>query len=205
MFVEKFIRTAKDKIRKINETVEDIFMTDNTSTNPRSLRDDIDVPNSNEDVMEQTQKFDMKDALNRFKRHSGEFKNNVDDMLNSTDTDEAPNTDIDTIGVAITSINERFEELLKTSTKSKAEISNLVSMINDVDRKMTDISGSVSGVNKINDSIFDLKNAQINTKNSLNDLELSFRKLKKKTTAGIITLSIISFVVAVLEVINILS
>ncbi len=73
-------------------------------------------------------------------------------------------------------------------------------------RAMTEnIRDAVNGVSKLNDSVFDMKNSQQNTKNALNELQTAFARLKKKTVTGIVVLSIIGFIVAALEVINLLA
>lgn len=67
------------------------------------------------------------------------------------------------------------------------------------------INETVNGVSKLTDSVFDLKNAQQNTKTALSELQTAFARLKRKTVAGITIISIIGFIIIVLEVINLLA
>ncbi|MGN0163511.1 MAG: hypothetical protein ACI4EA_08050 [Candidatus Ornithomonoglobus sp.] len=84
-------------------------------------------------------------------------------------------------------------------------VENISGKVNRTSEKLTDLNNSLASVSKLNDSIFDLKNSQMNTKNSLGELQSAFFKLKKKMTAGITIISILAAVIAVLEVLNLLS
>ncbi len=75
----------------------------------------------------------------------------------------------------------------------------------EIGEDITEIKQTVSWVSKLNDSVFDLKNTQLNTKNALSDMETSVSKLKKKCVLGVTVLSILSAVVIVLEIVLMLS
>lgn len=64
---------------------------------------------------------------------------------------------------------------------------------------------TLSGVAKLSDSVFDLKNSQMNTKNTIEVLNLSVRALKKKMTAAVTVMSIIAVVIVIFQIINLLS
>ncbi len=70
---------------------------------------------------------------------------------------------------------------------------------------VNEIRQAVNSVSKLNDSLFDLKNTQLNTKKALSDIETSFVRLKKKCVLGVTVLSILSAIVIVLEIILMLS
>lgn len=93
----------------------------------------------------------------------------------------------------------------KQSDKSNDSQYSIITKLNVAEKKTEKLVNSLSGVSKLNDSIFDLKNSQMNTKNTVGDLEAAFYTLKRKMTTGIILISIISAVIAVLEIINLLS
>ena len=117
-------------------------------------------------------------------------------------------SEINGIKKSLQKIDEHLDALTVASRKLEDDISELsqsMDEIYNIDKKLSDINSSLAGVNKITDSIFDLKNSQINTKNTLSDMEVSFRRLKKKMTSGVVIISIILALVAVLEVINLLS
>ena len=103
------------------------------------------------------------------------------------------------------SIDELSEFTNTAVTKINKTVDNINGNFNVTEQKLTDILNSLASISKLNDSIFDLKNAQMNTKNSLADLEAAFSKLKKKMTASITIISALTAVIAILEIINLLS
>ncbi len=84
---------------------------------------------------------------------------------------------------------------------NEADIKHSVGTITD---DTAEIKQAVMNISKLSDSVFDLKNAQVNTKNSLAEMELAFVKLKRKCIAGITILSIIGLITVALEVLQIL-
>ena len=91
-------------------------------------------------------------------------------------------------------------------TSGQQEFSSTVlERLNATDKKIDKIAASISSVSKLNDSLFDLKNSQINTKNSLGDLEAAFYQFKKKLNTSMLIMSIIAAVIVILEIINLLS
>lgn len=93
-------------------------------------------------------------------------------------------------------------EYKRESAQNNADLRYSISEIGD---GITEIKQAVVGVSKLNDSIFELKNAQINTKNSVAELEAGFAKLKKKCVAGVTILSILSAIIIALEVFQLIS
>lgn len=82
---------------------------------------------------------------------------------------------------------------------------DLTRAISSVSADVSEIKQAVVSVSKLNDSIFDLKNAQVNTKNSVAELEAGFVKLKRKCVAGVTILSILSAITIALEVVQLIS
>lgn len=99
-------------------------------------------------------------------------------------------------------LNSIVDKSAGENTKSAINING---KLNAQDVRLNEISNALGSVSKLNDSIFDLKNSQMNTKNSLSELESSYSKLKRKMTAGVTIISILSAIVVILEVINLLS
>lgn len=93
---------------------------------------------------------------------------------------------------------ERNRERVQNDADLRHSVGNIISDV-------AEIKQAVVSVSKLNDSIFELKNAQINTKNSVAEMEESFAKLKRKCVAGITILSILSAVTIALEVLQLLS
>ena len=250
MDFDKIKKAAKDTIKMVSNKVEEKLSAsddDMIEVKPEKFaNDDFDDFSQNDDMMGTTQRFDMKDALNRFRHQKNDIKETLSDLIKNNDADDTDEckvnefiesnlsdlkkdisesiSDIDSdisdlsmnysremakIDKELSQLKEDVAKITQAATKSDNALAtlsyNLESSIMDSNKKLGDISSLLSGVNKINDSIFDLKNSQVNTKNFLGDLEASFRNLKKKMTAGITILSVISAIVAVLEVINLLS
>ena len=102
----------------------------------------------------------------------------------------------------IDSLKEALEKHINSNASSTATINGKMSAI---ESKLGEISNSLSGISKLNDSIFDLKNAQMNSKNSIEELASSFSFLRKKCIAGVTVLSIVAILILIMEVINLLS
>ena len=102
----------------------------------------------------------------------------------------------------IDSLKEALEKHINSNASSTATINGKMSAI---ESKLGEISNSLSGISKLNDSIFDLKNAQMNSKNSIEELATSFSFLRKKSIAGVTVLSIVAILILIMEVINLLS
>lgn len=252
MDFDKIKRAARNTLKMVSNKVEETFLRPDDDEEMIELKpdkqifDDFDSFADSEDIMGQTQRFDMKDALNRFKKHKDELENTIASLVKNenanSNEDKTVNEFIENnftelkndISESISEIDSDISNLSahyshemtklerdlsrlgdnisnvvavaeKTNTAITELSDNLEAAIIDINKKLNEISSSMSGVNKINDSIFDLKNSQINTKNVLGELETAFRRMKKKITAGITILSIISVIVVILEVINLLS
>lgn len=109
---------------------------------------------------------------------------------------------LDDISKRLSNIKVILDKQSDSNTKS---VVNINAKLNAQDERLSDISASLGSVSKLNDSIFDLKNHQMNSRNSMDALEKSFSVLRKKTIAGITVISILSAVLIVLEVLNLLS
>ena len=124
-------------------------------------------------------------------------------LLRSSNEDTGVQSEkLDDISRRLSTIKNMLEKQSDAATKS---VVNINAKLNAQDERLTDISSSLGSVSKLNDSVFDLKNTQMNTRNSIDELENSFRRLKKKMTAGVTLISILSAVLIVLEVLNLLS
>ena len=243
MNFDKIKKVAKDTIRKVSDKVDEKLSTDDelidvTPRKENTPADDFDDFSMDNDYISNTQTFDIKDALNRFRKRKDGFegdlsevlngdtqkvcdkgvdkliesnisdlKKNISDTISDIDSDisklsEKQSHEMEKVCTALMGINAKLDEL---TTLSGTRLDNADVTLNSIERKLIDISSMVSGVAKLSDGLFDLKNSQINTKNAICDLELAYNRLKKKMTAGITIISVISAVIAVLEVINLLS
>lgn len=109
---------------------------------------------------------------------------------------------LDDISKRLSNIKVILDKQSDSNTKS---VVNIHAKLNAQDERLSDIYASLGSVSKLNDSIFDLKNHQMNTRNSMDALEKSFSVFRKKTITGITVISILSAVLIILEVLNLLS
>lgn len=143
----------------------------------------------------------------------GDFKEGITSITERFDsTDEKIDGvfgQFNTVFDKISALEEKLQlieiqemESNKEKAQSDAELKHVVGNISD---DVAEVKQAVLSVSKLNDSIFDLKNAQVNTKNSLAELEAGFVKLKRKCILGVTILSILGAITIALEVINLLS
>lgn len=109
---------------------------------------------------------------------------------------------LDTISSKLDSSGERSGDEIEGLEES---CSDIMTLLEAVDADVSEIKQAVHSVSKLNDSIFDLKNTQYNTKNAISELETAFARLKRKCVLGVTVLSILSAIVIVLEIILMLS
>lgn len=112
---------------------------------------------------------------------------------------------IDSLNEALKLIKEDIESSMEECVRSRRVSENVNGKLNSVSDKISELSNSLAGISKLKDSIFDLKNSQMNTKNSIGALQSGFFKLKKKMTTGITIISILTTIIAILEILNLLS
>lgn len=137
-----------------------------------------------------------------------DIKNGIDELKSTVSADtQSPElaeqaAKLDDISRRLSSLRNMLEMHTDSTTKS---IVNINAKLNAQDDRITDIVTSLGSVSKLNDSVFDLKNTQMNTRNSIDTLSASFSRLKRRMTAGVTVISILSAVLIVLEVLNLLS
>ena len=159
---------------------------DNNVPNPQPADEAIDTNAINESISELSEKLSELNELNE---------------KGATDTAEISSR-LDEISEQIAAINKQLKE---DGSHVRKAVDNLNGNFNTADKKLSDITNSLASISKLNDSIFDLKNAQMNTKNSLGDLEASFYKLKKKMSTSVLIISILTALIVIMEIINLLS
>lgn len=149
---------------------------------------------------------DADEYLKEAKQMSEELKTSIED-LRSLMNDNIGRIEEKLIAMSykdqdIDSLKDALEKHINSNASSTATINGKMSAI---ESKLGEISNSLSGISKLNDSIFDLKNAQMNSKNSIEELASSFSFLRKKCIAGVTVLSIVAVLMLIMEVINLLS
>lgn len=174
---------------------------------------------------------DRESDATRFEKVSEDITSDINDMRSSIESslsgsmDQMKDLDKKLVNVAggfddlvsnIDSIKNMISEIEKSVQGVEIQTSDSVAHISsesaDIKHEIIELKNMteqirdiVNGVSKLNDSIFDMKNSQQNTKATLVDLQIAFNRLKKKTVAGVTLISIIVFIIMILQVINLLA
>ncbi len=203
---------AKDTFRIMSGKADEFTPERTTPKTPLTHEDDFDDFTMTDDSLGETRTFDMRDALSRVKKSAQSVKETISDIISGDDEEKADEGEGGFAGIfkskkdqEVTEVRDDIASLRQSLDTAQQSQRAIETSLANIERKLNDISASLTGVNKINDSIFDLKNSQINTRNSLNELEVSFRKFKKKVASGVVIISVISAVIAILEILNLLS
>ncbi len=116
------------------------------------------------------------------------------------------------IEAAVSKLDAVSSKLNEIEAKQIENKNNYDRSVNDIRVSMSglmsevsEMSQSTGGIAKLSDAVFDLKNAQQSTKKAVTDLEGRLISLRKKITAGVAILSVLSVIMIVLEIINMLS
>ncbi len=163
--------------------------------------------------VESTQSFKL--SKDNKADNSPSYEDNKEQGQDDTSEDDATkyvNINDDKIFTIMTSI-ERLTNIVENSDirrehtldKVLNELGNLKQEIEDVKKDQLKIQGNVAGINKVSDSVFDLKNAQQSAKVSITGLEASFNKMKNKYMTCLTLLSILSFIIIALQILNLFS
>ena len=115
------------------------------------------------------------------------------------------NEKLDGVFAKLNEVSELLKDIELYSRNGSSYAENALLQIKSVSNGVEEIRQAVSGINKLSDSIFDLKNAQLNTKNSMENLEVGFLSLKKKCVMGITVISILTLLSIVLSILILLS
>ncbi|MDD6762381.1 MAG: hypothetical protein PUD92_01875 [Clostridiales bacterium] len=211
------IREMLDKFKQtkdgLDRTFRDIFSSDEPE------EDDVqDTPDTASDTVSdfEDESGAASAAPEEEDQSDGHEPENTDD---NTAIPRAEQPDLKAVEDKLNSLNEQLDKMdeaismLKTDSANASNetariiriAENISGKVNRTADRLTELNNSLAGVSKLNDSIFDLKNSQMNTKNSLGELQSAFFKLKKKMTAGVTIITVLAAVIAVLEVINLLS
>lgn len=143
------------------------------------------------------------------KEHIKSAQNSAKEKLSSLSSPSAVEKGISEILEKLNAADAKIRELEAKEAESRSSYDNGINdlrvSITSINNDLTEIKQNTSSITKLNDSIFDIKNTQQNTKKSLYELSERILVLKKKLVAGITVVSILSVMVIVLEIINLLS
>lgn len=102
-------------------------------------------------------------------------------------------------------INELEAKQIENRNNYDRGINDLRVSITNMSNDLADVKQNSNNIAKLNDSVFDLRNAQQNMKKSLGELEARIISLRKKCVMGITVVSVLSAIMIILEIINLFS
>lgn len=223
--IERFKKTAGD----IKDTVVskmDGFKSKKENGGLFSKATEKTEVSETEELAEEVQKPDEKDENGVKEKIRNTVKTSVDkfdslkngvasiseisDRFDNVDGDiKGISAEIELISKRIGEISEKLNAMEVKNTQRMGDhernYSDIKRSVNEMGTNIADIKQAVNSVSKLNDSIFDLKNSQMNTKKVLSDIGTSFARLKKKCVLGVTVLSILSAIIIVLEIVLMLS
>lgn len=96
----------------------------------------------------------------------------------------------------------RKEHTLDKVLSELSQISSELARIKTAQEKM---QNSISEFARVSDSVFDLKNAQQGMRTSMQNMEVGVTNLKKKIVSAMTLLSVLSFLVVIMQILNLFS
>ncbi len=132
------------------------------------------------------------------------IKENVvnEDVLRLAENIRSMTSELETVKLRLQAIQLSSEDGVRENSNN---ISSLKKSVGELKERITELVQTTSGVSRVSDSVFDLKNAQINMKKSIDSTELTIKQLKKKLHTSVAVLSILSVLIIALQIIAILS
>lgn len=132
------------------------------------------------------------------------------------DDDVLPKMYMDMTDDKLLSISSNIERLTnivenndirKTQSLDKVirELSLVSSQLEEVKSLQSKMRHSISDMAKVSDSVFDLKNTQQGMKNAMQNMDIAVVNLKKRLVSCMTLLSILSFLVVVMQILNLFS
>lgn len=164
----------------------------------------VEVKEKIKEVIKETAEkaVDFKDGIVSITELSGKIESVEEKILSVENETSAISAKMDEIADKLKTIEGQERMRMGDNEKNHTDMKRA---LNEIMTNVADIRQSVNSVSRLNDSVFDLKNAQMNTKKVLTDVTASFVKLKKKCVLGITVLSILSAIIIVLEIMLMLS
>lgn len=144
------------------------------------------------------------------KQNVGEAISDMSDRFDEVDSNvHEVSSEIYSISKKISDLLEKLNAMEVKDTQRMGDhernYSDIKRSVNEIGTNISDIKQAVNSVSKLNDSVFDLKNSQMNTKKVLSDLGTNFARLKKKCVLGVTVVSILSAIIIALEIVLMLS
>lgn len=196
--IEDLKKSAQDSFGQDKEADEDF---EYVAESERKVSEDADEYDDDGIVMDIDDiRKQINDAVRRsLASHSIGNSSNLTELIGESDK-------------KIENLTEEYKKLYDLITSIEAysrdnatSAENTAIKIDDMSNKTEEIRQAVLSISKLNDSIFDLKNTQLNVKKSLENLETGFNGLKKKCVLGITIISILTLISIAMSVVVMLS
>lgn len=117
--------------------------------------------------------------------------------------------DISEIKSELENIKKRLQVLQHATEEKLRDNGNNTTALHKATAELRDrvgeIAQTVNNVSKLSDSVFDLRNAQMNMKKALDVQESSLRRLRKNLSVSTVILSVIGVLIIMLQIIALLS
>ena len=217
---EEFLKSVDGKMNAGNPVTDDGDKEDLGATKTINLQGVIDKFRKTADgIMGVSKKF-TSGAVSKFEdlkktKDTDETEFTAEPVQEKVNNEEKPivqnicgvidDKRFDDINAQLKEITELLKDIELHSRNGSSYAENSLLQIKSVSGGVEEIRQAVSGITKLSDSIFDLKNAQMNSKNSLENLEKSFVSLKKKCIMGITVISILTLLSIVMSILVLLS
>ncbi len=183
-----------------------------------AVNDETDMPSDTQDHQSiaasisstaKAAKSHMKSASEATREKLGEVSEKLGEVSSIGADIDKISSDIESAAAKLDAVNSKLSEI---EVKQIENRNNYDRSVNDMRVSMSclmndisEMSQNTGGIAKLSDAVFDLKNSQQNTKKAIADVEERVIALRKKVTAGITVLSILSLIMIALEIINLLS
>lgn len=125
-----------------------------------------------------------------------------DDILKLAENIRAMTSELETVKLRLQAIQLSSEDGVCENTKN---ISSLKKSVGELKERITELIQTTGGISRVSDSVFDLKNAQINMKKSIDSAETAIKQLKRKLNTAVAVLSVLSVLIIALQIIALLS
>lgn len=125
----------------------------------------------------------LSEAVKELETHSEAHDAKIEDILNHVDNSK------EDMYKKISTLAEVQLDIKAQNAQNRAQLETLILSIEKVREKVGEIYQTTTIMDKLNDSVFQLKRAQLETKNALNELENQSGEFSKKIFNSIMLLS----------------
>ena len=206
--INDYIAAANEKSEESGETAEapEDKPVENVQTADEAAHSAISASISN---TAKAAKSHLRSASEATREKLGGMSGKLSEVSSIGTNIDKISTDVESAIAKLDTVNSKLGEI---EVKQIENRNNYDRSVNDMRVSMSCLMNDISEMNqstgsiaKLSDAVFDLKNTQANTKKAIADVEARVIALRKKVTAGVTLISVLSVIMIVLEIINLLS